>query len=85
MPRTPTALTLTPCSANANSLSPRQLILTRLRQTTAMAAGLEAMAERGLTEGEASPQQLDYIADLSTHLTQQLTELTQQFAEMHKG
>lgn len=79
-----TVLTLTPCCSNAPSLSPRQLIFTRLRRSTAMAAGLEAMAEKALEEGEVSPEQLDHLADLATHLTQQLGELSQQFAEMSK-
>lgn len=83
MPTT-SVLTLTQCGDNTQSLSPRQLIFTRLRRTTAMAAGLEAMAEKALDDGEASPEQLDRLADLATHLTQQLSELSQQFAEMSK-
>lgn len=83
MPTT-SVLTLTQCGDNTQSLSPRQLIFTRLRRTTAMAAGLEAMAEKALDEGEASPEQLDRLADLATHLTQQLSELSHQFAEMSK-
>lgn len=84
MSSTPIPLKLTPCCASAPTLNQRQLVFSRLRQTTAMAAGLEAMAERALDAGEATPEQLDRIADLATHLTQQLGELSQLFAEMSK-
>lgn len=82
MPHTP--LTLTPCSASPSHLSPKAVVFSRLRRTTAVAAGLEAMAEKALDDGEASSEQLEHLANMAAHLTQQLGELSQQFAEMSK-
>ncbi len=69
----------------AVTLERRQLIYRQLRQAAAMASGLEAMAVRAIEAGEATPEQLDHIADLTGHLTQHLTQLSTLFADMVAG
>lgn len=51
---------------------PRAEIYKNLRQCAAMASGLEAMAVRALEVGDATEQNLESIADLSTMLYQEL-------------
>lgn len=60
----------------------QQAVYGQLRQAVAMAGGLEAIASQALDAGDATPAQLDYIAELSSHLTEHLTTLTQVFAEL---
>lgn len=83
--RTPSApLSFTPADSHGTplALNRRQLIYTRLRQTAAMSSGLEALATRAIDDGEATPEQLDHIAELSGHLTEQLSYLSRLFMEL---
>lgn len=59
----------------------QQAVYCQLRQASAMAGGLEAIATQAVDAGEASPAQLDYMADLCSHLTEHLSALTHTFAE----
>ncbi len=83
--REPLRFTPTVADGLPPALDRRQLIFTRLRQTAAMSAGLEAMAVRAIDAGEATPDQLDQIADLAGHLTEQLSNLSALFVEMTGG
>ena len=60
----------------------QQAVYSQLRHATAMAGGLEALATQSLDAGEATPDQLDYIAGLATHLTQYLSDLASAYAEL---
>lgn len=60
----------------------QQAVYCQLRQAAAMAGGLEALAIQAMEAGEASTTQLDYIAELSSHLTERLSALTHTFAEL---
>lgn len=64
---------------HSTSLSPlvnRNVIYKDLRQTAAMASGLEALAVRALEVGETTEQDLENIADLSSALKEKLNELS---------
>ena len=80
-----TCLQFSPASANSLSLEPRRFVYSRLRQMTAMAAGLGAIAQQALDEGDATPEQIEHFANLADHLTQQLNELTRHFMELTGG
>lgn len=54
----------------------RTAIYKNLRQSAAMASGLEAMAVRALEVGETTEQDLESIADLSSALHQELTRIS---------
>jgi len=54
----------------------RKTIYTNLRQSAAMASGLEAMAVRALELGHTTEQDLDSIADLSTLLRNELSRIS---------
>lgn len=54
----------------------RKVIYKNLRQSAAMASGLEAMAVRALEVGETTEQDLESIADLSSALHQELTRIS---------
>lgn len=83
----PDTPTFTPARVDtfALSLDRRQLIYTRLRQSAAMASGLEAIAHRAIDNGECTPEQLDHIAELAGHMTEQLATLSALFIEMSGG
>lgn len=59
----------------------RQRVYQQCRQSVAMAAGLEAMAVRAIEIGEATPEQVEHMAALSSLLTEQLEQLAHAFAE----
>lgn len=54
----------------------RNAIYKTLRQSAAMASGLEAMAVRALEVGESTEQDLENIADLSSALQQELNRIS---------
>lgn len=53
-----------------------------LRQSAAMASGLEALAVRALDCGEATDQDLENIADLSTKLNEELNRIALVISEL---
>lgn len=61
------------------------MVYSRLRQMTAMSAGLGAIAHQALDDGEATPEQVEHFANLADHLTEQLNELSRQFMELTGG
>lgn len=63
----------------------QQAVYGQLRHAAAMAGGLEAIATQALDAGEASTAQLDYMADLCSHLTEHLSALTHAFADLPHG
>lgn len=54
----------------------RTAIYKNLRQSAAMASGLEALAVRALEVGEPTEQTLEDIADLSSVLKEELTRIS---------
>lgn len=74
-----------PCTTPRHITPRQQAVYCQLRHAAALAGGLEAMANQALEAGEATPAQLDHIAELSSHLTQHLSQLTHGFAELPHG
>jgi hypothetical protein len=60
----------------------RQLVYQQCRQSVALAAGLEAMAVRAIEIGEATADQVEHMAQLSSLLTEQLEQLSAAFVEL---
>ncbi|MCP1652709.1 hypothetical protein [Pseudomonas nitroreducens] len=60
----------------------QQALYRQIRKGVSMAAGLEALAERALSEGEATTEDLQNIADLAAFLGQSLTQTSLAVAEL---
>ncbi len=77
-------LTFSPASGAGfdNTPARRRLIYRQIRQAAAMAAGVEAIATQAIEANDATPDQLDHIADLAGHLTEHLNQLSGLFADM---
>lgn len=60
----------------------QQALYRQIRTGVSMAAGLEALAERALSEGEATPEDLQNIADLAAILGKTLTQTSMAVAEL---
>lgn len=63
-------------------LAHRQVIYRQCRRSAAMASGLEAMAVRAFEVGEATPEQLEHFAELTTLLSEQIAQMNQAIAEL---
>ncbi|MCF1458163.1 MAG: hypothetical protein LPH21_11600 [Shewanella sp.] len=74
-------LALTETTLASPATAQRAVIFTNLRQSAAMAAGLEALAVRALETGDTE-QALETIADMATLLHQHLSRTSQTLADL---
>lgn len=60
----------------------QQALYRQIRTGVSMAAGLEALAEKALSDGEATTEDLQNIADLAYALGQALTQTSMAVADL---